>query len=687
MVIIVALEKHFKQELPLMGYDDDPIVDEYSVQSDRSVNAFNALFCQKNGFIARMENPDFGIDFTVELIRNDRATGNRFCVQLKSTNRLSLITADGECLISHQFKTSRLGLLARQPPGYGVIIIHDDTKSITYYDFVEKIVQRLFERNSDNWKSQNTVSIYIPEQNILNQQSIITLHRFYLQRFENHQLLISQHGEKFGIPDLKKELDAGTFNLKEPKSIADFLVQYGAFLFNRRDYHILNQLVSELPLRIILNNSDLLFTVAITVVEIGRLIEGDFYISACRKSYDDLDPEKQSIVELYGAELDFRLGRIDIVHYQNRMRQLLDKMNIVANSLCTRVRIDRAAVMSATAKSELNENLWLVPEVKNTIEDINESDIDELTKAVLILHAVENLNQLAINIHTRLLTYLRIQEKAGFIIPMKNRVVQARSILDLFNEVTEWQQKISKSLQKDKHSFLSFIFSYKVSSTFFQQTFSMAMLDSGRIERVNESRNLFQSRFDAAIYAFNGFIEIGAYDEAYSALTTALEIGKLFEHTTKAKLEHFEPEQIQFRIAILCKELDRPEYSSLVDGFFEETLPRISEFDSDKARLDIEPEQEDHFATTILEAYGLPVERKSNVISEIRANRKFYNVVANPDIELLQDLTHTRSRTTMYRTPPTYIAVCKICQYKTHASSNVDSIIEQFMSEHGMSCT
>jgi hypothetical protein len=320
-----------------------------------------------------------------------------------------------------------------------VIVVYDDTEGIAYYDLVERIVLRLLERDSDTWKSQNTVSVHIPEHNILNQQSIITLHGFYLQRFENHQLLISQHGGAYGIPDFQKQRDAGKLDPKKPKNIADFLVRYGAFLFNQRDYQFLNHLISELPFRVILNDSDLLFIAAITVVETGRLIEGDFYVSACQKSYHGFDPEKQTIIELYSAELDFRLGRIGIMLYQDRMRQLLDRMNLVANSLGTRVRIDNASVLSATANSSLAENLRLVPEVKKTIEDINKSDIDEPTKSVLILHAVDNLNQLAINIQNRLVTHSRIQARTGVIVPIDNRVSQASTILGLFSEVVDWQ--------------------------------------------------------------------------------------------------------------------------------------------------------------------------------------------------------------------------------------------------------
>ena len=669
-----------------MAFDEDPIVDENSIQSDTSVNTFNALFCQNSGFITRTDKPDFGIDFTVELIRNGRASGNRFAAQLKSAQSVSIVTVKGQRFISYQFKTSRLGLLARQPPGYGVIVLHDDTNGITYYDFVEEIVERLFERDSDNWKTQNTVSIHIPEQNILDQQSIVRLHEFYLQRFENHRLLISQQGVGYGIPDLEKQRDAGTLDPHNPKGIADFLMRYGAFLFNQRDYQFLYQLVSELPLRVILNDSELLFTTAITIVETGRLTEGNFFVSACRKSYHGLDREKQTLIELYSAELDFRLGRTNVAAYQERMRELLETMSLPANLLGTRVRIDFTAVLSATTNYEFSENMRLVPQVRKTIKEINESDVDEPTKSVLILHSVDNLNQLAINIQTRLVTFLRIREKSGWSIPMDLRVLHARTILGLLDEVTNWQEKIHRRIRTEDDTFLSYTLSYQVAHTFLQQMVSWVILDSGQINDANERRSLFESRYNAAIYAFNGFVKTGAYDEAYSALTTALEIGQLFERIARATLEHFDSKKIYLRISCLRDELERPEYSSLVDTLFDKTLPKISEQTSEGTMYNIEPDEEDHFATIIIDAYGLPADRKPNVISEIHSNRKFYKAVGNPNIELLQHLAHTRSPLTMYRSPPVYIAVCKICRYETHRSSDIDSIIEQLLTEHGKSC-
>ena len=124
----------------------------------------------------------------------------------------------------------------------------------------------------------------------------------------------------------------------------------------------------------------------------------------------------------------------------------------------------------------------------------------------------------------------------------------------------------------------------------------------------------------------------------------------------------------------------------MVDTFYSETLPKIERELSFGTFFNIEPEQEEHFASTIIEAYGLPEDRKVNVVSEIRSNRKFYHVIDNPNIELLQNLTHAQSPYTMYSSPVIFRAVCRVCGYQTNSSPDVDDLIEQIREEHGIHC-
>jgi hypothetical protein len=120
-----------------MAFNDRPIIAESSKQSEESVRAVKEVLSQKNGFISREDLPDVGVDLQVELIENGQVTNNRFVIQIKSSKTLNCVTIDKEELISFTFLTSRLGYLCRHSPGYGLIILYDDSTCIAYYDFVE----------------------------------------------------------------------------------------------------------------------------------------------------------------------------------------------------------------------------------------------------------------------------------------------------------------------------------------------------------------------------------------------------------------------------------------------------------------------------------------------------------------------------------------------------------------------
>lgn len=59
-----------------MGFNDNPIIDQYSRASEESVLKTRLFFSQKNNFIAIVRIPDKGVDLDVELIRNNSAIGD-----------------------------------------------------------------------------------------------------------------------------------------------------------------------------------------------------------------------------------------------------------------------------------------------------------------------------------------------------------------------------------------------------------------------------------------------------------------------------------------------------------------------------------------------------------------------------------------------------------------------------------
>ena len=176
-----------------MAFNDNPNIDDYSKNCEDSVLAVKNLLRQKNGFICRTVNPDFGIDEDVELNlynevtkKHDKASNKHFSLQLKSIDKDDndkFITRNGIKYIKLQFETSRLGYILRRPPAYGVVIIYDVREEKLYYDYGEEIYYRLNDlHGNDEWKNSEKPLIYIPVEIILNEKAVNSIYEFMVER-------------------------------------------------------------------------------------------------------------------------------------------------------------------------------------------------------------------------------------------------------------------------------------------------------------------------------------------------------------------------------------------------------------------------------------------------------------------------------------------------------------------------
>lgn len=104
-----------------MAFSDNPIIDQYSRNSEESELNLRKFLNQNSGFICRPDVPDMGCDFDVELIKGGSSNW-RFPIQLKSIEAPEIIN-DGK-FISYSFKTSRLGYLMRRIPAMGMVVLY-----------------------------------------------------------------------------------------------------------------------------------------------------------------------------------------------------------------------------------------------------------------------------------------------------------------------------------------------------------------------------------------------------------------------------------------------------------------------------------------------------------------------------------------------------------------------------------
>ena len=670
-----------------MAFDDNPIVDRNSERSETSVIAVRSILLRKNGFICREESADYGVDIEAELVVDGKASAYRFPIQIKSSENLTTIKSGNDRFISHKFLTSRLGYLCRSAPGYGIVVLYDDSSRISYFDFVENICERIsLEKLQSIWQQQEYVNIHIPTTNILDDDSAAKIHEVYRQRFANHKLLIEKHGDEYGIPVISDHLALMQLDANNPQTIVSFLMKYGTALFNRRDFVHLIDLIKKISPQDIENSPELIFVAAITYSESGLLIDARYYTRKAKEFKSRFSNEELALLDLYSSETDFRFGNIDIGEYISRLSEVSDRLSDMGNKLSILVRIDRLRILGAFGLVNSDKQDALVAQIRQTEKTIRDAEIDVNWRNILLIATAGNLHQLGVNIFTSSITAIRIQEKIFEPTPVADRVRGAKQVADIIESSTNILEEVYNELQQTSAgNYVKAYTLYQISFTFCSFVFNLFMLSKGEQPLAQGSQSLFCSRYNSALSAYNMFIEMGMMHDAYSALTTAFELRILHNHIFSHPMSGASEDELQERINAIGQQLGRTDYISLVREFIDDTLPKLKKIQR-PGFLDIEVGEERDFASSFAAALQLPESRIDNIVADIIANRKFYTSIPDSNAELLQGLQHTSSLETIHRDPVTYIGHCRKCGFQTSPSKNVNRVIEDYILQHGKVC-
>jgi len=668
-----------------LAFNDNPIVDVNSERSEDSVNAVRLTLSRKNGFIIREETPDYGVDMEAELIIDKKATSYRFPIQIKSSQNLTKIKS-GQ-FISHEFLTSRLGYLCRTWPSYGIVVLYDDSTHMAYFDFVDKICERIsLAKQQSVWQQQTNVNINIPTTNIFDDTSAIKIHEEYRKRFINHELLIERHGAEYGIPVISDRFTFIQLDVNNPRTIVSFLTEYGTALFNRRDFAFLIDLIQNISLKDIENSPELAYIAAITYSESGLLIDARYYMKKAREFGHSFSDEELALLDLYSSETDFRFGDIDIEQYVSRLSEVQNRLSNLSNKLSILVRIDRLRVLATFGLANREKQDSLVTQIGQTEKAIRDAEIDGNWRNILLLAVAGNLHQLGVNIFTSSINAMRILESIFGPTPVQHRVQEARQVIDIIESSTDILEEIySKLDQANTNNYLKAYTLYQISFTFCSFAFSFFMLSKGEQSRAQHEQQFFRSRYNVALSAYNEFMHMGMLGDAYSALTTALELRILHDHIFSDQMPGASEDELQDSLKAIGQKLGRTDCVSLARQFINDT----SALPKDARRpgfLDIEVGKEHNFASSLAVALGLHESCIDNILADIKANREFYSVIPDLNAELHQDLRHALSQRTIYSDKVTYTGHCRKCGFRTNPSRSIDTVIEEYILQHGKTC-
>jgi DNA mismatch repair ATPase MutS len=85
----------------------------------------------------------------------------------------------------------------------------------------------------------------------------------------------------------------------------------------------------------------------------------------------------------------------------------------------------------------------------------------------------------------------------------------------------------------------------------------------------------------------------------------------------------------------------------------------------------------DKFSLTLFETMGIPSNRLENVKKDLLELRKFYKRRHCRNLILLQNLTHTNSKETLYSEPPLFLFDCLVKKWRTEETVDTEVLLDK----------
>lgn len=661
-----------------MSFLDNPGIDHFSEASEESVIAVKSLFCQRNGFLAREENPDKGVDLDVELLLDKQVSGFKFAIQIKSIQKLNKIKEKGRQYLRYPFKTSRLGYLCRRKPGLGIIVLYDDHGKRLYYEYVEKIYSEVTNRKGDDsWKNNETVTITIDQRNSLDNGSIKDIFKTMTNRHLNFSSMYAEHSFNFDLPAFD------TDGFRDPLTV---LEKYGYVFFNKNQYQVIFNMISALPPKRIVDNYKILLLAAITHYEIGYYMEGDLYAQKCRAFIDKYSKEEKELLSLGRLSSDFFFGKIDRLTYRKSLEELKNSMKKGLNRTLLRLKILSLDVFESSGKGE--DFLQRLGEETFSIwAEFDQSETDDTIRQYYLVEILSCVHQIGILAFVDVTTKISIHRNFLGEPPLAYRVAGAQAVYQLVTKPFELLATVSKFASESADDHLIAMVLYKKNFMFatFSVYYAIFCFHAGKgIDEIAETfqKNLFHIAYDELIHAYNLFVGMMNLSNAYRALTLCLEVNFLYSVLFKGNIKQDNFDKVIAIIKDLEGKLGVDEYKVLAESWLKEYVAGKQAYPS----FEIPTDKMRMFAREIVASTGIPEDRIKNLVADMEFLKQAENKINRKYFDLLQNLTHTKRAETLYQEKPKYVIRCKSCGYQTRESSELDVLLEDLGIEHCYTC-
>jgi hypothetical protein len=659
-----------------MGFYDSPIVDPSSIRSEESVTCIKSIFSRKNGFIARDETPDYGVDLEIELIHDSQnASGNKFSIQIKSAISTSIIN-EGK-YISLPFETSRLGYLCQKTPAYGLIVLYDSETKNIYWDYVEEIYQRICdEKKDDKWRQQEDVNIHFPAENLLNEHATKCIHTKMKKRFSNLSRLINDHGQSYDIPSLAM-LDTNFTEARKlgVHAVIAYIEKYGLMLFDANKISEILTLLNSLSFETTNSNPKIILLAAITYHQAGQYLEADLYLRKTKLHTDSYSPNEIEILNLTTSRNKYLLGELSSGEYLDALAEMSQTIKSSVNKISIQVETIYLLLLTTPRLSQRDD---LIKRINDVQAELDASILNKDEKRIYLLSLSSLLFEIGIDSFIHSMYIIRMRDNVGDKTTIQERVAAYSHISALLETPVKNIIIIYNESINEKNQALKATSMLQLSSFFF----SMEFFSNTLIETSNDSpesiKDKYLQHFNFCLEAYSIYIEKSLLHESFKSLCIAYEIAALFFEQFKVPIsDTISKEELTERIGKLQARIGSISFISIVDkrAHHFKTEPSSKEF-----YLSLTDDQINDFARNMLEVKRLPEERLPYILNDIKSYILFYKMSFCEKMELLQNLSHQNSQSTLYNSDMKYIIRCDHCQTESKERTNVEQLIEEMRS-------
>lgn len=631
------------------------------MNSARSERRLNDWLNEDFQFILRKEVPDKGCDYMGELLEGSGATNLKFPVQLKSIQQPEFVSSG--TYISYPMLTSRLGYMLNLLPTTGIIVLYSVEANLLYYDFSDKVFQRIKDdRSTDDWVQQDYVNIRIPVSNCFTPEVMQDLHITLMKRFDNAARMQTAYGERYELP-VVEILGTASFDFNNKEHLKRTLKEFGLALLTRFDLAPVFNSLTQFTQQEIESDKELLMLACVAYGETGHFSQSDLFIKKLKRNFT-LNETEGAMVSFAECKNLMQLGQLTAAQFIQRQQEITLHVKDLHNQLIIRINLQRLQVMEIKEPHPAPPAVTV--ELENIFTTIDNSSLDLDVKDILtIWNAEQESHLLTHQLHLDFLSYT-LSRTVNRELPMDER----RQMIHRFmNSETAFLKRVDTVYRRafDKQnkyimaSALSLLAMHFILKLF-------CFISQGAPLLVPEEQH--KKFFGFAFQGFQLFSEISQLKDAHYCLCNALEIMYSAKYYNNAGVED--------DMKNLLEQKDQLEKHLLLEPYtfqipiLVEKVYRNAETEIEKSLAGLSDNQIEQLARTMFAPFRLPQERFIHLLNELRATQLFQQRCHDPNIVLL---TYGVNASDPYREPVSFFLKNKNTGLESLPSVNMGQLL------------